>query len=188
MVCDYFAELGAEVVSADQLAREVVRPGSATLAQIVARFGDTILTMQGELNRPRLAAVIFADPQARRDLNGITHPAIAQHADEKLKALRQRHPPLILYEAPLLFEAGADKRVDKILVITIEPEAQRQRLMARDEIDSREAERRIHSQMSQREKVARADYLIDNSGAQEETQRQVERLYAQIVDTGKAAE
>lgn len=181
MVCALFAALGAEVVSADQLARETVSPGSVTLAKIVARFGEAILTPEGELDRPRLAAAIFSDAEARRDLNQIIHPAIARLSEERLAALRQNGPPLILYEAPLLFEAGAEKRVDKVLVVTIDPELQRQRLMARDGIDRIEAERRIASQMSQQEKIARADYLLDNSGSMEESRQQVESLFARLL-------
>jgi len=161
-----FKRLGATVIDADLLAREVVAPGSDGLTRIVALFGDKILTSDGDLNRSLLGDIIFADSHARRQLNAIIHPAIATLATSRLSELRkQASIPLIIYEAPLLFETGAESRVDKVLVVTIDMDVQRQRLMKRDNLSVEDAERRIAAQMNQDEKIKRADYIIDNSGS-----------------------
>ena len=171
---------GAALVSADQLAREVVLPGSATLERLVERFGPEILLADGTLDRTRLGELIFAEPAARHDLNDITHPAIASLAVERLQQLRQAGHDLIVYEAPLLFEAGAEGRVDKVLVVKIAPGEQLRRLMRRDGLDEAAARRRIAAQMPQEEKLARADYVVDNSGTPEATERQIVLLWPQL--------
>jgi len=184
IVTEKFKALGAEVVSADQLARDVVRPGSETLDLLAARFGPGILRSDGTLDRQALARLIFADDNAREDLNRITHPAIAELAERRLSALRECGARLVVYEAPLLFEAGAEGRVERILVVTAEPAVQLQRLMGRDHLTRQDALDRIRSQMPLAEKTARADYVIDNSGSREATLRQVEKLFAQLLAGG----
>lgn len=178
-----FRRLGALVVSADELAREIVAPGSPVLEQLVARFGEDILTADGSLDRAVLGARIFADEASRRVLNDITHPAIARLAEERLRQLRQADAPLVIYEAPLLFEAGAERRVDKVLVVRIRPDLQLARLMARDGLAEADARRRVAAQLSQEEKLARADYVIDNSGTSRETEAQVRALFAELTET-----
>ena len=180
-VCRIFQDRGLPVVSADLLAREAVRPGTPTLRRLVERFGAEILDAAGNLDRPALARQIFADSGARSDLNAIIHPAIASLAEARLGGLRSQGEPLIIYEAPLLFEAGAEGRVDRILVVRVDPEVQLQRLMARDQLPEAEARARIASQLSQDQKVARADFVIDNSGSPEATLRQVDSLLKQLL-------
>jgi dephospho-CoA kinase len=180
-VAAIFAELGAVLVSADQLAREVVAPGSPTLQTLVAAFGPTILTPAGDLDRETLGRLIFADAPARERLNAITHPAIARLAETRLQALREQQVPLVVYEAPLLFEAGAEGRVDRVLVVIATPQLQQERLCARDRLVPAAAIERIGTQWPQAEKVARADYVIDNSGPLAETRRQVIALYQQLL-------
>jgi dephospho-CoA kinase len=179
-VAELFRDLGAAVVSADQLAREAVRPGTEALSRLVARFGPTILAADGTLNRKVLADIIFSDPSARKDLNRITHPAIAALAERRLGDLAREGHPLIVYEAPLLFEAGAEGRVDAVAVVSVDEDLQRTRLRARDGLNDAAAEDRIRAQMPLSEKVARADYVIDNSGSQEETAVQVRALFHQL--------
>lgn len=179
----FFAELGAAVVSADALARDVVKPGSATLQALVERFGPGILA-GGALDREALAAIVFADPASRADLDRITHPAIGRLAEQRLADLRQGGAPLVVYEAPLLFEAGAEGRVDMVLTVTVDPEVQLARLMARSGLDREAAAARIAAQMPQAEKAARADYVIDNSATPEALRAEVAALYRQL--TGQA--
>jgi dephospho-CoA kinase len=179
-VSGMFQARGALLVSADQLAREAVLPGSAILARLVERFGGAILLANGELNRARLGAVVFADPGARRDLEAIMHPAIAALADKRLRRLRRMGETLIVYEAPLLFEAGAEGRVDRVLVVRIDPGVQLQRLMRRDGLDEAAARLRIAAQMPQAEKLARADFVIDNSDGREFTEQQVAALWQEL--------
>lgn len=179
VVIDTFRSLGALVVSADELAREAVRPGSETLRRLTVEFGRGILQPDGSLDRKALAERVFADSAAREALNRITHPAIATLAGERLREL-SRSGSLVVYEAPLLFEAGAEKRVDKILVVRIDDRLQLERLMRRDGLEEAQARARIAAQMPQAEKVARADYVIDNSGSAEATARQVRALFRKL--------
>ncbi|MCK4622570.1 MAG: dephospho-CoA kinase [Desulfuromonadales bacterium] len=177
-VARIFAAHGAALIDADHLAREIVAPGHPVLQQLVRRFGSEVLWKNGELDRKRLGQIIFADKRAREDLNGITHPAIAKLATERLRQLKATPGiPLVVYEAPLLFEAGAEGRVDQVLVVKIDPDVQLQRLMARDGLDETAARQRIAAQMPQEEKLARADYVIDNSESLEALQLRVDELW-----------
>ena len=181
LVAEAFARHGAALVDADQLARQIVAPQSPVLQQLVTLFGAAILLENGELNREKLGEIIFADSAARQELNRITHPAIAELAIGRLQMLKSKPGvPLIVYEAPLLFEAGAEGRVDQVLVVSIEPEIQLQRLMARDGLDEAAAKQRVDAQMPQQEKLARADYVIDNSGSVEDVLRQVGALWKRL--------
>lgn len=177
-----FERLGAALVDADQLAREVVAPGSAVLERLVDVFGTSVKTDEGQLDRAALGKMIFADVAARKLLNSIIHPAIAELAQRRLEQLRQRQDlPLIVYEAALLFEAGAADRVDQVLVVKIDPEIQLRRLMARDQCDAATARQKLAAQLPQEEQLARADHVIDNSGSPDVTRRQVARLWEQLV-------
>jgi dephospho-CoA kinase len=179
-IANIFKEFGVPVVSADELARTVVQPGQPALRALQQRFGDSIITATGELDREKLAKLVFVDPAARQDLNKIVHPAIAILADQTLQQLKDAGHPLIGYEAPLLFEAGAENRVDAILMVRIAPELQRQRLSQRDDLSDAEITARIATQLPQEEKVARSDYVIDNSGPLETTYAQVKELFHQL--------
>lgn len=177
-----FKRRGAVVVDADQLARQAVAPGCSTLAALVATFGAEILRKDGSLDRDRLGEIVFADGEALKQLNAIVHPAIAELAKERLVELSQRTDiPLIVYEAPLLFEAKAEGRVDKILVIKISAAEQLKRLIKRNRFTELGARKRMEAQMPQQEKMERADFVIDNSGSIEETQAQVDALWQQLV-------
>lgn len=176
-VADCFVDCGAILVSADLLAREVVNPGSPTLSRLVDAFGVDILTPGGSLNREVLAKMVFADPVARRQLESITHPAIAHLAECRLNDLNRSSHQLIVYEAPLLLEAGAESRVDQLLVIVVDPEEQLARLLQRDNLNEVEARQRIAAQWAQADKVQKADFVIDNSGSLPETRIMVAALY-----------
>lgn len=180
LVTEVFRSLGALVVSADELAREAVRPGSETLRKLVGQFGRGILQPDGTLDRKALAELVFSDPRAREALNRITHPAVATLAEERLRELCRQGGRLIVYEAPLLFEAGAEKRVDAVLVVRIEERLQLERLMRRDGLTEAQARARIAAQMPQAQKVARADYVIDNSGPPEETAKEARKLFERL--------
>ncbi|MCP3176776.1 dephospho-CoA kinase [Desulfuromonas sp. KJ2020] len=180
-VVEQFRQLGAAVISADELAREIVRPGEEALAQLVARFGQDILQADGTLDRKALAEIIFADPAARQDLNQITHPAIARLAAARFASLQRQGEALVIYEAPLLFEAGAESRVDRVLVVTAPAEVQRRRLMARDGLDDQAAQARITAQMPLADKVRRADFVVENAGSIDELATQVRELYGRLL-------
>jgi dephospho-CoA kinase len=179
-VADLFRAQKVPVVSADDLAREVVLPGTGTLCDLVATFGTDILSADGSLDRERLSQIIFADDVARGELNQIVHPAIAELAESTLARLVNAGAEFIVYEAPLLYEAGAESRVDKVLVVTVSPVEQKKRLMARDGVDAATADLRIAAQMPIDEKIRRADFVIDNSGTPDDTARQVMDLCREL--------
>ena len=175
------ARRGAVVLDADQLAREVVASGSSVLKKVVKLFGTEVLQKDGDLDRDRLGQMVFADVKVRAMLNGIIHPEIAKKSIEQLQQLRETtSAPLIVYEAPLLFEVGAETRVDKVLVVKIDEEEQLRRLMARDRLSEADAQQRMNSQMQQEKKIIRADFVIDNSGTLVETQKQVDALWGEL--------
>lgn len=186
LVTSIFRQLGAAVVSADELAREVVAPGSQTLARLVECFGPRVLLPGGELDRSALGALIFADPQARAALNAITHPAIAALSVARLAQLTAADWPLVVYEAPLLFEAGAESRVDAVLVVTVPETQQLQRLMARDQLDEAAARERIAAQLPQAEKAARADFVIANDDSVAALEAQVRALFVRLAPPADA--
>lgn len=171
------ADAGCPVLSADQVARDVVAPGTELLGRLVATFGSQVLSSDGALERDRLGQIVFHDSEARQQLNALMHPAIAEESTARLAGLREADNPLIVYEAPLLFEAGATSRVDEILVVFVAPEIQIERLCLRDGIAREEALTKISAQWPQHDKVAQADYVIDNSGSIDETRFQVEALH-----------
>jgi dephospho-CoA kinase len=181
-VAKELARRGAAVLDADQLAREVVESGSAVLKKLVKLFGNEILQQNGDLDRDRLGQMVFADVKVRAMLNQIIHPEIAKKSVDRLSRL-QSDPdlPLIVYEASLLFEVGAESRVDKVLVVKIDPEQQLQRLISRDRLSREGARQRIAAQMPQQQKVERADYVIDNSGSAAATRQQIDALWPQWV-------
>lgn len=181
LICHFFRELGAAVLSADELAREAVRPGEQAFKEIVEHFGKEILTGEGTIDRARLAEMIFLIPAERQQLNQITHPAIGHLAERRISELRKDPAvPLIIYEAPLLFEAKAEERVDLVLVVAATPEQQLERLMLRDNLSREEALLRISAQMPLAEKISRADILVENNGSPAETKKMIDQIFAEL--------
>lgn len=178
-VAKLFQQRGAAVIDADQLAREVVRPGRPALDEIVERFGKDVLTRDGQLDRARLAEVVFNDPDARKDLEQIVHPRVREMLLDQLERLKQQgSTPVVIYDVPLLFEAGSSlPMVDKIVVVYAPRDVQKKRLVENRGFDPGEAERRINAQMPTEGKAARADYVIDNSGDLAATEQQVDQLW-----------
>jgi dephospho-CoA kinase len=182
MVARMFAQLGADVVDADQLAREVVEPGQPALAEIATAFGQDVLLPDGRLNRGKLAGIIFADAGARARLNAITHPKIRERMDAEIAARRSGSGVLIV-DIPLLYENARTGTVETVIVVWVDPETQLRRLQERDGLTPEEARQRIAAQMPLDEKRARADLVVDNSGSRESTRRQVEAIYRRYVPT-----
>ncbi|WP_188055379.1 dephospho-CoA kinase [Oryzomonas rubra] len=168
-VARFFAERGVPVVDADQLAREAVKPGSPCLARLAALLGAGVLRGDGTLDRKRVAGIVFADADKRRQLEAVLHPEIRRLAEERITRAAATGQRIVIYMAPLLIEAGVTDRVDEIWVVTVRPEVQLERLMARDGIGREEAERIIGSQMPLAEKERHGRVVIDNSGTLEET-------------------
>jgi dephospho-CoA kinase len=171
-----FAELGAVVIDADALAREVVEPGQPALEEIVSTFGGDMLLPDGRLDRARLGSLIFGDAAARARLNAITHPRIRQRMSDEVAA-RAGRPGVLILDIPLLLENGRTGDVEKVIVVWVDRVTQLQRLMERDRLTAKQANQRIAAQMSLDEKRRRADYVIDNTGTREHTRQQVASIY-----------
>ena len=179
--------LGCRLVDADVLAREVVEPGAPALRAIVEAFGRDVLLPDGQLDRKRLGALVFADPPRRRALEAITHPAILARRQAILDAwAAEGYDGLVVLDIPLLIEIGAAGAVDRVVLVYAEREVQLERLMRRDGFGRPEAERRLASQMPLGDKVRHAHYVVDNSGLPEETAAQVEALHAALVAEHRA--
>lgn len=180
-------EHGAVVIDYDLLAREVVEPGAPALVAIAERFGDAVITPQGTLDRPALGAIVFADAQARRDLEAITHPAIRDLARQREAAAHDTaadgtgdRRAIVVHDNPLLVEMGAHEHCDVVVVVDLPPEVQLHRLVALRGMTEAEATARIAAQASRDDRAAVADHLIDNSGSEDELDRTVEGLWAEL--------
>lgn len=176
LVASMFAALGAEVIDADQLARDVVEPGQPALTEIVEAFGSEMLQPNGRLDRARLAGVVFADPAARMTLDAITHPRIRERMRQEVEA-RAQQPGLLILDIPLLYESGRENTVEKVVVVWVDRPTQLQRLMGRDGLSHEQATQRLAAQLPLDEKRSRADEVIDNSGTPAQTRQQVEAVY-----------
>ena len=175
-VADLLAERGVPVIDADQIAREVVRPGQPALDEIVATFGRAVLGPDGSLDRKALGRVIFADPQARHRLNTITHPRIAEETRRRIARLAEQGVPLVIYEAALIVENGLQAGLDGLIVVAVDESTQLARLCTRDGLTVEEAHARLAAQAPLAEKVAAATWVIDNRGTLESTRAQVDDL------------
>lgn len=173
-------EAGVDVVDADQLARDAVAKGSEGLAAVVEVFGDEVLTDDGELDRPKLGAIVFGDDDKRRTLNSIVHPQVALLAAQRAEALREAGRPWMVYEVPLLFENGLEGGMDATVLVAVPEAVQKARLMSRDGLDGAAAQARIDSQMPLEEKRGRATHLIDNSGDKAATREQLVAIWRQL--------
>lgn len=175
-VAAMFRELGADVVDADLLAREVVEPGQPALRGIARAFGDAVIRPDGRLDRGKLAAIVFADPAARARLNAITHPHIRGRMRQEVEARRDQSGTLIL-DIPLLLETPRPGFLERVIVVWVDAATQFRRLTERDGLSETDARRRIAAQMPLDAKKSMADDVVDNSGTLEETRRQVKALY-----------
>jgi dephospho-CoA kinase len=180
-VAQMSAELGAKVINADRLGHELIRAPQPAYHEIVSRFGFEVLDPQGEIDRGRLGALVFADPEKLRALNAILHPRIMERCDRLAEGFHLQDPhAVVLVDAALIYEANLAERFNKIVVTWCRPEQQFERLMARTGLSRAKAERRIAAQMPMEEKRRRADYVIDCSGELEQTRGQVVDLYPRL--------
>ena len=175
-----FRARGVPVIDADQLAREVVAPGSAGLAEVVLAFGEDVLLPDGSLDRAKVADRVFNDPSLRRKLNSIVHPRIGAVSRERVAALAAEGERLICYEAALLVENGLADGFRPLVVVAVPEAVQLARAVARDGSTEEQARARIAAQKPLAEKVAVADYVIDNTGSREETERRADLVLEEI--------
>lgn len=179
-VADELARRGAVIIDADQLAREVVEPGTPGLAQIVARFGNRVL-IDGRLDRAALAKIVFADPQVRQELESIIHPAVRRRAAELEAAAPLRS--IVVHVIPLLVETGQAANFDVVVVVDVGSETQLDRLLTRAELSAEEARSRIAAQANRAQRLAAADVVLDNNGSLVDLQAQLDDLWSNLVST-----
>ena len=175
-------EQGVPVVDADELAREAVAPGTAGLNEVVAAFGPEVLDASGALDRKRLGALVFADPEARKRLNSITHPIVRRLSQERFAALDRQGVELAAYDVPLLFEVGLDQALRPIVVVSASEATQVARITRRDGLSEADARARIAAQLPLAAKRARADHVIENDGSAAELAQQLGALLTRLRD------
>jgi len=180
-VAEHYRRRGLPVIDADALAREVVAPGSPALAEIAREFGAGVL--QGTaLDRPKLAALVFADPAARQRLESITHPRIQALRDARLREIEARAEPLACYEVPLLFEKGLEASLRPVVVVSAPEALQIERAQQRDRASEAMIRARLAAQLPMAEKAARADYVIDNSGPLADTRAAADTVLRRVCE------
>lgn len=172
--------VGWPVIDADLIARQIVMPGSKGLEQIVNRFGPQMLNSDGTLDRKKLGKTVFDDPKKLSDLDKIEHPLIQETIDSQLDEFKKQHLPVVVLDVPLLFETGMDEECDLTVLAVVDQATQLKRLMKRDQISKMDAVKKISSQMSLKEKMQRADVIIDNNGTLEQTRSQVAELVDRV--------
>ncbi len=177
-----FAELGAIVIDADAVSHELLARGSETAQKVVEAFGPQILDSGGGIDRKKLGCIVFSDPERRRLLNSLMHPAIREEIRRRIEAAREASPgAVVVVDAALMIETGSHRMYDRLIVVTCEPALQLARLMGRDGLSEEEARARIEAQMPPEEKVKLADYTIDTSGTIDRTREQVEAVYRDLL-------
>jgi dephospho-CoA kinase len=178
-VSSMLRQLGADVIDADAIARDVVEPGTPGLAEVARRFPG-VLGADGRLDRAKLGARIFFDPQERAALNAILHPLIQEEFRRRTAALEAQGKPLVVYDAALLIENGLHRAMDAVVVVNAPEDVQRRRLMERNGLTREEADARLASQMPLREKLQHATWVVENGGTLEATRAQVERIRKEL--------
>ncbi len=197
-VARMFERLGAVVIDADAIVRELQAPGSPVLDEIVRAFGTELLRPDGSLDRERLGERVFRDPATRSRLDAIVHPRVGAEMARRLAAAREAGAPLILLDIPLLYEGraaaggapGGSPRdaVEAVIVVYAPEPAQVERQLARNGYGRDEALRRVRAQLPIEEKRRLADHVIDNSGTLEDTERQVRALFERLCPPGERSE
>jgi dephospho-CoA kinase len=179
-VSDRLAELGVPVLDTDLIAREVVAPGSAGLASVVQTFGKDITLSDGSLDRKALGRRVFADDQARKQLESILHPLIERSTRDQIKALH--NVPYCLVVVPLLVETGLFPDADLVVSVDVPEHTQRERLKARDGLSDDAISQILNAQASREQRLARADIVLSNDGSSEMLSRKAERLHQNLID------
>jgi len=180
-VAAMFAARGATTIDSDEIGRSLMQPGNVVYDRIVSGFGPEVVLPNGQLNRAKIAEIVFNDLDRLKHLNAIVHAPVLREIDRQIFAQRQKNPnAIVVVESAVLFEAGQNRRFDKMVVAWCRPEQQIERYRAKSGVSVEDIQRRMAAQMPSEEKKRMADYVIDTSGTLEETERQVEEVYAQL--------
>jgi dephospho-CoA kinase len=175
--------LGAAIINADELSREVVQPGQEAWKEIIETFGSDILQPNKTLDRKRLRKIVFENPEARKKLETIIHPRVRSLAEQKMRQLAAVGHAIVVYEVPLLFEAHIQLWLRPVILVACEAATQKQRLRERDHLTDVEAQQHLDAQMSLEEKRRLADYVIENNGSLQELEQQVRAVLQKIQST-----
>jgi dephospho-CoA kinase len=181
-VSKLLASYGADTIDADQVAREVVMPGSNGLTAVVNEFGVEVLTSEGELDRQELGRRVFADAKKRKSLEAILHPLIKARTSQ---LIQESTKEIVVYAVPLLVEANVDYPFDMILTVEANPELQIERIVRSRGLSEQEAAARLAAQATKIERAERADFVIDSSGTHTQLETQVQLLWAKIEQAAK---
>ncbi len=181
-----FEQAGIPVICSDELAREVVRPGSPGLAEIRRIFGNDVLDDEGGLVREAMARLVFQDQSQRKLLESIIHPRVEEEQIKRLKALERKGHSVVVIDVPLLYEVGWERFVDLVVVVYAPRQVQEERLLNRDGMSSDDARSRLDAQMSIDEKRRLADRLVDNGNTLEHTRRQVATIIEELKEAASS--
>jgi dephospho-CoA kinase len=173
-------KLGVPTVDSDTLARQVVAAGTPGFAEVVREFGPSVVLRDGELDRQKLAAIIFSEPQSRRALESIIHPRVREGIDSWFASLDPARHAFAVADIPLLYEVDREKDFDAVIVVAADPDTQIRRVMERDGMAEVDARKRLRAQLPIDEKIRRADYVIRTNDSLAETDRQVKRIVEQL--------
>jgi dephospho-CoA kinase len=180
-VAAVFAEAGAVIIDADEIARDVVAKGRPAWCRIVAHFGRNVLLPDGDIDRKKLGEIIFNDPRQKVHLDRIVHPHVIAETGQQLKEIERVQPQaVVILDVPLLIEAGMDRDLDDVIVVYTPEAIQLKRLMRRDRLTAAEGLSRIRSQMPIEEKKMRATVVIDNSASPAVTRKRVLEVFADL--------
>lgn len=181
VAAEFFRKRGAAIIDADEIARELMQPGSRMLGEVVGEFGPGMLREDGSLDRRGLAKRVFGDSDAVRKLNAIAHPPIKDEIGRRINELRRGGGARVVFlVAPLLLEAGLGEAVDRVLVMRCEEEERVRRVMARDGISGEEVRQRMGAQMAAEEQAGRADWVVDSTGGRDEVYQRLQAIWAEL--------
>lgn len=182
VVREFFKEFGAKVVNADVIANHITETDKAVIAKIKSRFGNEIYDSEGHLHRRRLGQIVFSKDEARRALNRIVHPVLAKAIDHEIwKTKHSKTHRLLIVEAALIYEIGMEKKFDYVVIVNSPIETVIQRIIKRDGLIRKEVLDRIQAQISQKDKMKRADYVLHNNGDLNSLKHQVRQLYDWLI-------
>lgn len=177
--------LGAKIIDADELAREIVEPGQEAWREIIAAFGREIIRQDQSINREKLRKKVFEDEQARKRLESITHSRIRTLAQQKIQQLAREGAEIIVYVVPLLFENRLHLWLRPVILVACDSAIQKERLQKRDKLNEREIRRHLEAQMGLEEKKKLADFIVENDGSLEELEKKVREVWEKIVGSGQ---
>jgi len=184
-VASMLSQLGARIIDADELAREIVHPGQEAWREIVETFGQEILREDKSIDREKLRKKVFRDTEARKRLESITHPRIRSLAQQRMQQLAAEGAKIVVYMAPLLFENQVHLWLRPVILVACDAATQKRRLQKRDGLNDEEIQQHLKAQMSLEEKRELADFIIENTGTLDSLRKRVEEVWQTIANSGQ---